>query len=60
MLNKRTCIIDGNNGTARHLKEILEANKDLSESNEEGNIIFLNSYNEEKYIELSKKLFNLI
>ena len=66
ILNKRTQIIDGNNGTARHLKEILESLNNLSTSNSiedddnKGEIIFLNSSNEEKFIELSKRLFNLI
>lgn len=59
-LNKRTCIIDGNNGTARHLKEILEDSSSLNESDEEGSVIFLNSCSDVKYIELSKKLFNFI
>lgn len=60
LLNKKTCIIDGNNGTARHLKELLDYSSSLNESDEEGTIIFLNSYNDEKYIELSKRLFNFI
>ena len=60
LLNKRTCIIDGNNGTARHLKEVLEENKNLNVRNEKGEITFINSCYDVKYIELSKRLFNLI
>ncbi len=61
ILDKRTSIIDGNEGTARHLKEVLDnegrLNK-ISEAVKGVEITFLNSHKDEKYIELSKGLFN--
>jgi glutamate racemase len=62
MLDKRTNIIDGNKGTAKHLKEVLECDgklNSLTQAFENGQITFLNSHKNDKYIELSKKLFNL-
>ncbi len=59
ILNKRTNIVDGNNGTARHLKEILETNNCLNISHDKGDVMFFNSSHLDKYIDLSKKLFNI-
>lgn len=61
MLNKRTSIIDGNKGTANHLKEVLDYNGKLNneiQANKHGEIVLLNSHKDKKYIELSKMLFN--
>ncbi len=61
MLDKKTRIIDGNKGTARHLKDILDNDGKLNKVNEGakgGEITFLNSYKDERHIELSKILFN--
>ncbi len=61
ILDKKTNIIDGNNGTARRLKEILENCESIHKKDKDtkkGEIIFLNSHSDEKYIELSKRLFN--
>ncbi len=61
MLNERTRIIDGNEGTAKHLMEVLykegKLNKSIIANNNE-KITFLNSNKDEKYIMLSKELFN--
>ena len=61
MLDKKTNIIDGNNGTAKHLKEVLEQNGKLNNTNcavNDEKVILLNSHKDVKYIELSKILFN--
>lgn len=60
MLDKRTKIIDGNKGTARHLREILDNDGNLNKTIKgasSGEITFLNSHNDDKYIDLSRILF---
>lgn len=60
MLDNRTSIIDGNKGTAKHLKDVLDYNGKLNkatQANKNGEIVFLNSHKDEKYIKLSKILF---
>lgn len=47
-------IIDGNLGTSKHLKHILETNEQISKS--EGSTEILNSSTDDKYISLSHKL----
>ena len=49
-------IYDGGNGTARHTRTLLERAALLNPSSECGSIEILNSSNDERYIELSKKL----
>lgn len=51
-------IIDGNFGTANHLKEMLEQSNNLNLSNEIGNVEFYNSSDDKRYLELSKELLN--
>lgn len=61
ILDNRTSIIDGNEGTARHLMEILDKDGKLNKSiiaNNYEKISFLNSHNDEKYIIVSRKLFD--
>lgn len=59
-ISDNTVIIDGNNGTARHLKKLLLQTSAFNKQSESGRIEFYNSNNNEKYIELSKKLFENI
>lgn len=60
IVDKKTSILDGNKGTANHLKNILidGANINLEDENiKTGEILFLNSIDDKKYIEQSKLLF---
>lgn len=59
LVDNKTNIIDGNNGTARHLKNILQSNNSLNKTDKKGDVMFFNSYHKDKYIEMSKKLFKL-
>lgn len=61
LLDNDTVIIDGNLGTARNLKRLLEQNNTINTQNNYNNykIRFVNSSNDEKYIRLSKMLFEL-
>ncbi|QSX05802.1 glutamate racemase [Sedimentibacter sp. zth1] len=56
---EKTNIIDGNNGTARHLKNVLRENDLLRNNKNIGNIQYFNSSSDENYIKLSKKLFSI-
>lgn len=60
-LTNNTLIIDGNLGTARNLKRLLELSNTLNTHNNknEYKIKFVNSSNDEKYIRLSNMLFEL-
>jgi len=61
ILDKKTRIIDGNKGTARHLKDILDNDGKLNKAiigARNGEITFLNSHKDKRYIELSKILFS--
>lgn len=55
-LPQSTNLIDGNLGTCRHLKEVLEEKNELSKEAELGKIEIYNSSDDEKYMELSNKL----
>ena len=55
-LPQSTNLIDGNLGTCRHLKEVLEAKDELSKEDELGKIEIYNSSDDKKYMELSNKL----
>ena len=54
-LDDKVKIYDGGNGTARHTKRLLEQ-AGLLNDDHGGRIEILNSSNDERYIELSKKL----
>ena len=55
-LSDNVKIYDGGEGTARHTRTLLERADLLNPSSECGSIEILNSSNDERYIELSKKL----
>ena len=52
-------IVDGNNGTVRHLQDVLRLKNELTDKQEKGNVMLFNSYPKDEYINLSKQLFNL-
>lgn len=56
ILSKNTIIIDGNKGTALHLKDVLEKNHILTEDNEKGKIEILNTSKNEELLKLSWRL----
>ena len=49
-------LVDGNMGTWKHVKEILEQKHELNEENHVGNIEIYNSSDDQKYVTLSNKL----
>ena len=55
-LPQNTNLVDGNLGTCRHLKEVLEEKNELNEENNIGRIEIYNSSEDQKYINLSNKL----
>ena len=62
--NTRYCwrkvdIIDGSSGTVRELKRRLEENNMESESKKKGNLDIFNSLEDNKILELSKKLIEI-
>ena len=50
-------LVDGNMGTCKHVKEILEQKRELNEENHVGKIEIYNSSEDQKYMTLSNKLF---
>ena len=52
-------IIDGSSGTVRELKRRLEENNMESESKKKGNLDIFNSLEDNKILELSKKLIEI-
>lgn len=50
-------IIDGNLGTSKHVKELLEEKGCVQNEEGKGGITFLNSSEDESYLALSKKLY---
>ena len=57
-LSQKTNIVDGNLGTCRYLKEVLEQKNELNTESTPGKIEIYNSSDDKKYMELSNKLFN--
>ena len=55
-LDEGVKIYDGGEGTARHTKTLLERTDLLNKSHQLGNVEIINSSNDKKYVELSKKL----
>ena len=55
-LPKNTKLVDGNKGTCRHLKEVLEEKHELNTRDNVGKIEIYNSSNDQKYMKLSNKL----
>ena len=55
-LPKNTNLVDGNKGTCRHLKEVLEEKHELNTRDNVGKIEIYNSSNDQKYMKLSNKL----
>ena len=49
-------LVDGNMGTCKHVKEILEQKRELNEENHVGKIEIYNSSEDQKYMTLSNKL----
>lgn len=49
-------LVDGNMGTCKHVKEILEQKHELNEENHVGKIEIYNSSEDQKYMTLSNKL----
>ena len=49
-------LVDGNMGTCKHVKDILEQKHELNEENHVGNIEIYNSSDDQKYVTLSNKL----
>ena len=49
-------LVDGNMGTCKHVKEILEQKHELNEENHVGNIEIYKSSDDQKYMTLSNKL----
>ena len=46
-------IVDGNEGTARHVRDVLAERDELASNNNEGTIILLNSSDDPRMMELS-------
>lgn len=55
-LPQNTNLVDGNLGTCRHLKEVLEEKNELNKDSNIGKIEIYNSSEDQKYINLSNKL----
>lgn len=51
-------LFDGGAGTARQVKRCLEGRGLLNKNNEKGSVLFLNSLDDKRIIELSKELLN--
>ena len=58
ILNNNIDIVDGNVGTANHLKETLRERNELRDEDKEGSVKIFNSSKDEKFITLSKELLN--
>jgi len=58
ILGETVPVIDGSDGTSRHLKNILEEHNMLNDSNDKGNVDIYNSLEDEAIINLSYKLLN--
>jgi len=58
ILGENVPVIDGSDGTSRHLKNILEENNMLSESKDKGKVEIYNSLEDEAIIKLSYTLLN--
>ena len=56
IFTEKVQIFDGSEGTARHLKEVLEERDLLNPSNEKGTLTLLNSKNTQDMIDLSRRL----
>ena len=59
ILDNNINIVDGNQGTTNHLKEVLRLRNELRDKSEKGSITIYNSSKDEKFIKLSQKLLNL-
>ena len=57
LVGQDICIIDGNLGTCKHVKELLAEKGWLQEEDGKDGITFLNSSKDERYLALSKKLY---
>ncbi|PKY79140.1 glutamate racemase [Alloscardovia omnicolens] len=52
-------IVDGNEGTARHVRDVLAERDELASNNNEGTIILLNSSDDPRMMELSNYFWSL-
>ncbi|MDU4133226.1 MAG: glutamate racemase, partial [Clostridium perfringens] len=59
IVGEKVDIIDGSSGTVRELKRRLEENNMESESKKKGNLDIFNSLEDNKILELSKKLIEI-
>jgi glutamate racemase len=56
IFGENTLIVDGSEGTARHLKDVLEEKGLLHKGEEEGSVRIFNSSDDIRLIELSQSL----
>lgn len=59
LVGKEVEVVDGNEGTARHVKELLRAKAELKEASQKGEILFLNSSKDPRYFPLCHQLLML-
>ena len=58
VVGDRISIIDGNAGTSKHVQDLLAQRNALQDEKKDFDVTFLNSGDEQKYLPLSKKLFD--